>query len=234
MQESGGFKVPRCYIDHITITAPSLEAGSKLVQQTLGVALQTGGEHPRMGTHNLLLRLGDALFLEVISPNPDAPPPGRPRWFGLDDLRPDSMPALSTWVARTADIRSSVSTSSESLGSIEPMSRGMLNWLITIPADGTIPLNGVAPALIEWHTEIHPATRLQDHGLSLAGLEIFHPEPERISRLLASMEMDGPLSVLPLSGGEAPYLVAHINTPQGMRKLSGHDHSKRGAALGVR
>ena len=52
--------------------------------------MQVGGEHPRMGTHNLLLRLGDSVFLEVLSPNPDAPPPSRPRWFGLDALRPDS------------------------------------------------------------------------------------------------------------------------------------------------
>lgn len=213
--------MPRCHIDHITVAAPSLAAGSAFVQQALGVAPQTGGEHPRMGTHNLLLRLGDSLFLEVISPNPNAPSPGRPRWFGLDDLRSDSMPALATWVARTADIRSSVANSSEALGNIEPMSRGALNWLITIPVDGSIPLDGVAPALIEWHTEIHPAAKLQDHGLSLAMLEILHPEPERISRLLASIEIDGPLSVVPLSDGVAPYLIAHINTPQGLRKLPG-------------
>lgn len=226
--------MPRCYIDHITITAPSLEAGSKLVQQTLGVAPQTGGEHPRMGTHNLLLRLGDSLFLEVISPNPNAPSPGRPRWFGLDDLSPDSVPALSAWVARTADIQTTVSASSEPLGNIEPMSRGALNWLITIPADGSIPLNGAAPALIEWHAETHPAAKLQDHGLSLAKLEIFHPEPERISRLLASIQMDGPLSVSSLSAGETPYLVVHINTPQGLRELSNTAPSVQGAVFGAR
>lgn len=226
--------MPRCYIDHITITAPSLEVGSKLVQQALGVAPQTGGEHPRMGTHNLLLRLGDSLFLEVISPNPNAPSPNRPRWFGLDNLRPDSMPTLATWVARTADIQSTVSASTEALGNIEPMSRGALNWFITIPADGSIPLNGVAPALIEWHAETHPAAKLQDHGLSLAKLEIFHPEPERISRLLASIEMDGPLFVSPLSAGEVPHLVAHINTPQGLRTLPGIPLSVEGVIFGAR
>lgn len=207
----------RCYMDHIVVTAPSLELGAEFVRQTLGVAPQAGGEHPRMGTHNLLLRLGESLYLEVISPNPGAPSPQRPRWFGLDSMRPESQPMLAAWVARTVDIQSAVSASSEILGDIEPMSRGSLNWLITVPAEGAVPLHGVAPALIEWHTETHPAAGLQDYGLSLAKLEIFHPEPERISRFLLSIDFDGPLSVSPLSGTGVPHLVAHINTPGGPR-----------------
>ena len=91
---------------------------------------------------------------------------------------------LSTWVAHTTDIHATASACSEALGEIEPMNRSSLNWLITIPNDGSLPLNGIAPALIEWHTNVHPASTLQEHGLSLAKLELFHPEPERVSRLL--------------------------------------------------
>jgi hypothetical protein len=75
----GGHSVTPCYIDHIIVTAPSLEIGAEYVRQILRVAPQVGGKHPRMGTHNLLLRLGNSLFLEVISPDPDAPSPERPR-----------------------------------------------------------------------------------------------------------------------------------------------------------
>lgn len=209
-----------CRIDHITVTAPSLAAGAEFVRRVLGVEPQPGGEHPRMGTHNLLLRLGDALFLEVISVNPAAPAPGRPRWFGLDGLRPDSMPALSTWVVRTADIRTSASACLVSLGDIELMSRGALDWLITIPANGAVPLDGVAPALIEWHTDTHPASKLEDRGLSLARLELFHPEPARVSHLLSSIGVEGPVSVRPLADGARPHLAALIETPQGPRELS--------------
>lgn len=208
-----------CLIDHITVTASTLEVGAEFVRQALGVKPQVGGEHLRMGTHNLLLRLGDSLFLEVISPNPHASAPTRPRWFALDTLCPNSAPSLSTWVARTPNIEATVSACSEALGSIEPMSRGALNSLITIPADGALPLNGIAPALIEWQAEAHPATKLQDHGLSLAKLELFHPEPERISRLLLSIGLEGPFSILPLLGEYSAYMVAHINTPQGLRLL---------------
>jgi len=211
--------MPSCFIDHLTITAPTLEAGAAFVRQALGVAPQAGGEHPRMGTHNLLLRLGDSLFLEVISPNPGVPAPMRPRWFALDTLQPDSAPALSAWVARTPDIGATASACSEALGNIEPMSRGALDWLITIPSDGALPLGGIAPALIEWQTAVHPAAKLEDHGLSLARLELFHPEPERISRLLLSIGLEGPFFVSPLCGERCPYLAAHIDTPQGRRLL---------------
>jgi Glyoxalase-like domain len=211
--------VPYCQIDHITVTAPTLEAGSAFVRQALGVAPQMGGEHPRMGTHNLLLRLGDSLFLEVISANPQAPAPTRPRWFALDKLGPGSAPCLSAWVARTSDIHMTSAACPEALGNIESMSRGALNWLFTIPSDGTLPLNGIAPALIEWHTELHPAAKLQDHGLSLVKLELIHPDPERISRMLDLIGFEGPLSVSPTGGKRIASLVAHINTPRGLRLL---------------
>jgi hypothetical protein len=211
--------VARCFIDHIAVTAPTLEVGAEFVRQALGVSPQAGGEHPRMGTHNLLLRLGDSLFLEVISPNPKAPAPSRPRWFALDTQHPSAEPMLSAWVARTPNIHSSASACAEVLGNVEPMSRGALSWLITIPADGGLPLNGVAPALIEWQTKVHPASTLQDHGLSLAKLELFHPEPERISRLLQSLGLEGPLSVSLPRAGRTACMVAHINTPQGLRLL---------------
>lgn len=193
-----------CQIDHITVTAASLEIGAEFVLQTLGVTAQVGGKHPRMGTHNLLLRLGNSLFLEIISPDPRASPPSRPRWFGLDKLRPDSPPRLAAWVARTDDIRSAVSGAAESIGKIELITRGTLEWRITILADGSLPLDGAAPALIEWHTAIHPTAMLEDHGLSLSGLEIFHAQPARVSRLLQSIDCGGPVCV------SAPVTARHL------------------------
>ena len=208
-------------IDHIVVTAPDLGAGAVLVRRAFGVALQTGGEHVRMGTHNLLLRLGEALFLEVLAPNPGAPKPGRPRWFGLDEMQPGAPPRLATWVARTTDIRATLAGSSESLGTVEPMSRGRLNWLITIPDDGALPLGGIGPALIEWQTQDHPAAGLRDAGCSLVSLEAFHPEAPRISALLRSILLEGPIAVAPLPAGSRPYLVAHLRTPTGVKALSG-------------
>ncbi|TMB03957.1 MAG: VOC family protein, partial [Deltaproteobacteria bacterium] len=79
--------------------------------------------------------------------NPNAPKPARPRWFELDDMTPETPPRLATWVARTEDIRSTLAASSEPLGAVEPMSRGDLDWLITIPRGGRLPFGGIAPML---------------------------------------------------------------------------------------
>jgi len=208
--------MPPSFIDHIAITASTLESGAKLVRNVLGVNPQKGGEHPRMGTHNLLLRLGDSVYLEVISPDPAAESPKRPRWFALDNLKSDSPPMLKTWVVRTKDIYSTVRACSEPVGDIELMSRGEINWLITIPKDGSIPIDGGAPALIQWQAKSHPASRLEDHGLSLEKLQIFHPDPERLLNFLSSVDLEGNIEVL---HGNKTRLVAHIQTPQGIREL---------------
>ena len=207
----------RKFIDHLVVTAPSLETGAAFVRDALGVAPQPGGEHARMGTHNQLLRLGESSYLEVIAVNPAAARPTRPRWFALDTLASDAAPSLATWVARTADIRAGNEAANEQLGAIESMSRGALEWLITIPADGSLPLDGVAPALIEWHSDTHPASRLDDHGLSLKKLVLFHPDPERVEHLLKSLAIDGPVVVE--KSAVVARLVAHIDTPQGLRTL---------------
>ena len=55
-------------LDHLVIVSPSLEAGVEYVRETLGVAPEAGGERPRMGTHNAVLRLGDDIRLEGLHP----------------------------------------------------------------------------------------------------------------------------------------------------------------------
>src|SRR5579871_6174839 len=99
-------------IDHITVAADSLRAGVAYAEAILGLSIPVGGAHPLMGTHNHLLRLGDTLFLEIIAPDPAAPPPSRPRWFALDDPKQRAAlavsPRLATWVVATKDIETSL------------------------------------------------------------------------------------------------------------------------------
>ncbi len=212
--------MPVCQIDHIAVTASTLDAGAEWVEQVLGVAPQGGGEHEAMGTHNRLLRLGDATYLEVITINPTAPAPDRSRWFGLDLLEPDDAPRLRAWIARTDDIERAAGAAGEMLGRITPMARGDHQWLITIPDDGKPPMGGVAPALIEWKSTPHPAAGLPDLGLRLRGLELFHPRPHRAMALLQALGVKGPVQVRRSREGEGSSLTAFIDTPQGLRGLS--------------
>jgi hypothetical protein len=99
------------------------------------------------------------------------------------------------------------------------MSRGKLNWLITIPKDGSLPLQGLVPALIQWPTGIHPANTMRDSGCFLTRLEGFHPQAAKVSSVLESIGFQGEFSVSALPPGEPPYLVAHIQTPAGPRQL---------------
>jgi hypothetical protein len=210
----------RSHIDHIAITVPSLKIGVEYVRQTLGVSPQVGGEHPRMGTHNCLLKLGERCYLEVIAINPNAPRPDRPRWFQLDEPDPSQPIRLATWIARTDDITAAVKASPIPLGEIEPMSRGQMNWLITLPADGSLPLHGIAPTLIQWPAGMHPAAKLPESGCALVRLEGFHPEAGKIVGMLDAIGFEGEFQVFELPPDQQPYLIAHIQTPTGVVQLS--------------
>ena len=96
-------------LDHLVVAAASLEQGVAWCEATLGVTPGPGGVHATMGTHNRLLRIATEAFpdayLEIIAIDPAAPPPGRPRWFGLDEPalreRVAQHPRLVTAVVRT-------------------------------------------------------------------------------------------------------------------------------------
>lgn len=209
----------RCYLDHITVTAPTLAAGVAWVERTLGAAMRPGGEHPRMGTHNALLELGEKLYLEVIAVNPEAAKPDRPRWFDLDAPDPARPVRLAAWIARSENIRVTAAASPVPLGEIGSMSRGSLEWLITVPRDGRPPMDGILPALIQWPEGVHPADTLPASGCRLVRLEGFHAEADKARGVLQAIGFEGEYSVTaPAAGGRAG-LLAHIQTPGGVRRL---------------
>ena len=209
------------HIDHLVVAAPSLTAGSDYIRRTLGVPTHAGGEHTGMGTHNCLVRLGASVYLEVIALNPAAPPARRKPLFGLDRLDPHAPPALLTWVASCADLDAAVAASPFAHGEIIAMNRGALDWRLTIPADGILPANGIVPSLIQWESQAHPAASLPDVGCSLTRLEGFHQEAARIRDFLSRTGFDGAFHITEIGTDERPYLIAHIQTPNGPRQLRG-------------
>ncbi len=204
-------------IDHLVILAPTLDAGRRTIETSFGVPLQDGGRHAAMGTHNALLRLGPALYLEVIAVDPEAAAPTRPRWFGLDT--PPARTHLATWVARSGALDIVLDWAPEPLGNTVTLTRGDYRWRITIAADGTLPLGGVAPALIEWQVPMHPAAHMPDVGCTLVGLELRHPDTARVKRLMESLGVLEPDISLDVIEAPEPRLVAHIRTPLGLRTL---------------
>ncbi len=211
-------------IDHIVIAAQTLKQGADYIKQTLGVDIPFGGIHPKMGTHNLLMKLGNTMFLEVIAINPDATTPPHPRWFGLDDAHVrrhlKDGPALLAWVANTHDITTLINKAGFNFGQPEHISRGDLNWYFGLPEDGRLLAGGMLPYLIEWQIVKHPAERMKSTGCELRQLTLYHPNAAWLESILESIGITGQVSVESLPGNATPYMVASIETPGGVKELS--------------
>ena len=202
-------------LDHITVVAPSLEAGAAYIQGALGVLPGPGRTHPGMATHNLLLALGSDVYLEVISADPGAGPGKRPRWFGLDEMLPGSPARLADWVASTDDI---AKAAVPELGEVESMRREHHTWKMTVRADGSLPLDGAAPLLIQRASGVNPAAALPPRGLLLRRLQIRHPAPSQVVALFAKIGLVSKAPVTVTKGNECR-LIADIQTPSGPRQL---------------
>lgn len=200
-------------LDHIAVSAASLDEGAAFVEMVLGVPLAGGGKHPHMGTHNRLLSLGD-LYLEVIAVDPAAPMPAHPRWFDLDHFA--GPPRLTNWICRTDDLDAALAAAPPGSGTATELARGDYRWRFAVPPTGKLPFDNRFPALIQWQGDLHPARALRDHGIRLTGLAITHPDATALRGALKGMA-DPRVAV---EQGPYPALRATFDTPQGQRVLT--------------
>jgi hypothetical protein len=177
-------------VDHIVVMAATLEDGVQWCEATLGLTPGPGGQHALMGTHNRLFSIACERFpqayFEIIAVDPQAPAPGRARWFDMDnptlrDVVARHGPRLTHFVARVADAAAAV----EALGALglergevlqasRPTGSGLLQWQITVRSDGQRLFDGGLPTLIEWgHT--HPSQAMNESGVTLQELAVVHP-----------------------------------------------------------
>jgi hypothetical protein len=200
-------------LDHLAVVAERLDDGVAAIERLFGLPMAGGGKHALMGTHNRLLGLGD-LYLEVIAPDPDAPRPGRPRWFDMDRFA--GPPRLANWVAGCNDLAAEMALGPSGIGEPIALARGDYRWRMAVPQDGRLPFEGGFPALIQWDGTAHPAPALPDHGLRLKWLEISHPKAPLLQEALKGRLDDARVVILP---GAGVALRAGIDTPSGMRIL---------------
>ena len=208
-------------VDHLVVAAATLEQGVAWCETTLGITPGPGGQHPVMGTHNRVFKIATAAYpnayLEIIAIDPTAAPPGRPRWFGLDDpglqARIALQPQLVHMVARSQMLdmhRWGLITVGLKPG--DPLSagrdtpQGRLQWQILVRADGQLDCGGALPTLIQWQG-MHPAEQMPDSGVTLQAL-VLHGVPERARTVLRLRSV----SVLPEPGIA---VCATLDTPRG-------------------
>ncbi len=203
-------------LDHLVVAARTLEEGAAYVEAVLGVRLASGGQHVHMGTHNLLLSLGPEEYLEVIAIDPEAAPPDRPRWFGLDDFQ--GAPRMTNWVCRTNDLDEATAAAPRGTGEILEFTRDDLTWAMAVPPDGGLPFDAAMPALIEWEADSpHPARRLPEADLRLVRLDVFHPDADALRAAFPALNAVDRVAV---RTGPEKRLIATISTPEGNRVLA--------------
>jgi hypothetical protein len=216
-------------VDHIVVAADSLAQGVAWCEEVLGVTPGPGGQHPLMGTHNRLLRLGGTFenaYFEIIAIDPEAPPPGRARWFGLD------RPALQAAVRESPRLVQLVARSTQvemlrwglinrgidpgrPLAAERQTPEGVLTWRIVVRDDGENACDGLLPTLIEWGprhpTDAMPVSPLALAELSLAGLP---PAAIELLRLRGVSTSAAGEAAAPTRG-----LRAILDTPRGRVEL---------------
>lgn len=209
-------------MDHLVVVADTLDHGHAWCQATLGAAPVAGGKHPLMGTHNLLLAMASPTYpkayLEIIAIDPSAAPPGRPRWFGMDNLAlqakvREAGPQLVGYVARSAMVdmhRWGLINCRYQPGPILKASRetptGTLQWQIVVPDDGQPLAGGAVPTLIQWQGT-HPCDGLPASEVTLSAVTV-RGMPDQAAQVLRLR----PLNRLPLPGAA---LSVQLQRPDG-------------------
>ena len=170
-------------LDHLVVAARTLDEGAAWIEKRLGIAPVEGGRHDFMGTHNRLLSLGPDTYLEVIAVDPQAFPPPRPRWFGLDSIGTRAIvnkgPALIHWIESTDDLEAAAAASGDEVD-LMAFSRGPYRWRMAVTRDGSLPGGGLRPTLIQWDSG-HPAASLPSSGRRLLSLGGPGGKPARFS-----------------------------------------------------
>jgi hypothetical protein len=186
----------------------------------IGATMPMGSKHDAMSTHNCVCQAGNESFLELIAIDPEAPDPGRVRWFTLDDpatqARIAKEPRALCWVVNTTDLEAVVAASPVDLGEIVHFQRGDRTWRLTVPKDGSLPEGGLIPAFIEWSPGPHPSTGQQDIGIRLDAIDLHHPDPAALIATLKALKVDHLVTVQ--KGPRA--LSFALNTPAGKVTLS--------------
>ena len=212
-------------LDHLVVAARTLGEGIDWCAATLGVVPEAGGRHALMSTHNRVFGIATPAwpraYFEIIAIDPEAPRPGRTRWFDLDDAMLQAAlaqgPRLIHWVMRCDDLADRCRRLHDAgvdrgpaLAAERETPGGALRWHITVRDDGARLANGALPTLIEW-SEGHPSDTFPPSGVALQRVDVAGL-PDAVA---ACCDAPGVAFV-----DRGPALRVQLATPRGLVSLS--------------
>jgi catechol 2,3-dioxygenase-like lactoylglutathione lyase family enzyme len=196
-------------LDHVSVAVPNLGPALDWFERATGVRPIEGGAHRAMGTHNALVGLGDAVYLEILASDPareaDSP---HAEW-----MRSLQRPTGFGWCFRCDD----ASTHADGLRAaglrpqLLPLDRctpsgDVLRWtLVVLDHD-----QGMAvPYFIDWRGAESPAGRLPAQ-CSLVAATPASPDPDRTGEILVALGLPPKVDFADHSG-----LSIELATPRG-------------------
>jgi hypothetical protein len=203
-------------VDHLVYATPDLSRGVDEIEKLLGVRATAGGQHPGLGTRNALVALGPTAYLEILAPDPEQPPPAKPRPFGLDRLEESRLVAWFVKASELEQLRGEAVRKGVPLGEVKSGTRRrpdgvQLSWQFTDPWAPVA--DGVVPFFIDWGNSPHPA-RTAAKGTTLVSLRAEHPDAQPAREMLRHLGLD-----LPVNRGPSAALIAVIEAPRGTLEL---------------
>lgn len=206
-------------IDHILLIVNDLDSGMNQFERMTGVKPQVGGAHPGRGTQNALVSLGDAMYVEIIAPNPDdvAGEAAAAQAAPYDSLTPIS------WAIRSEDLDALVARLRQNgvaTGPITPGSRvrpsgAKLEWRTLMLAEAAQPF---APFFIQWGAfSQHPATT-SPMGCTLRDLRFEHPAPDELRSMFSALGIE-----TIVEQGPRPRMQIELACPRGMVTFPSND-----------
>jgi hypothetical protein len=213
-------------IDHLVWYSADLAEGEQTFARLTDCQPAYGGIHPGEGTRNALLSLCDNTYLEILGRDPAQPE------TSLDpEIRALTGSGLYHWAAGGVDLEElrgraiacGLDASNIVTGGRTLPNGNRLGWkLLGIRNHG---LGALVPFFIDWMDSEHPA-RAAPRGGSLVRLDVFTPEPEKLTEIYRVLRLD-----ITVTRAVVPAFSATVESRSGRHILRMFDPIPRGYVI---
>lgn len=221
----------RLRVDHLVFGVPgSLGSAMEAFHELTGVQPAVGGKHPKLGTHNALVSIGNGAYFELLCRDPEQPLDGpeaaadQKLWMGMESLQGMESTMLTWATDRGGAIAEAVESARREgydPGDVTDFARkkpdgSTLRWRLAYrhyTREQMGPGRGIVPFLIDWNGNSTPAA-VAPRGCELVELRAEAADVDATAKNLRALGIEP--ADLKLKPGPRDRLVATLRTPKGL------------------